>query len=397
MTADEAPQLGHWRVMPPALYAGLSALVVLPAVLFCAWLGWPILAVGHGLFAGVAMPLILAAMLHFVPVLTRTGGASSKSLVWIVVLQLSGAVVAGAMAGILPWFWLKMAAVGATAIWAGMGVWTFRRIRRTLGDPHPAVWWYLGAQICATSAFFSIALALNGTISFRAGRTLHSDLNTLGLVGGAAFGTWPVLLLTVLRIPPPPGFLLHFKRGIGFYTLGLFFVGVGALSSSYLFVVGALILLGCVLFGVRFGNRLIAKSPPTSLALGWACLLSFSGFGVCLFLSILNQLGQVDAITVWIGFTLFFLLPLILSALSFLLPVWFFPRTIGLQQQAKEVLAQGALIRVCILWAAGLGLVTGNTTAPGWIILSCGLLVLGVVLMFGWQVLRLLRWVCSGA
>ena len=111
--------------------------------------GWGVpLAVAHLAFALGIVPLIFAAMLHFVPVLTRTGDpeAGVKRLpLWA---QLAGLVAVVAMQGWLPRGWLHAAAALELIFVLILLVWIGRRIRRCLGAPHPGTRWY-GAALAA--------------------------------------------------------------------------------------------------------------------------------------------------------------------------------------------------------------------------------------------------------
>jgi hypothetical protein len=72
------------------IYLGLSALVVILATLAFLLLGeLSYLAATHLVFSLAVLPLVFAAIAHFVPVLTRSAGAPRG--IWLAPLLLQGA------------------------------------------------------------------------------------------------------------------------------------------------------------------------------------------------------------------------------------------------------------------------------------------------------------------
>ena len=119
------------------LTASLTLLALLgSAVLALSGVGSQ-LAVAHLAFAVGIVPLIFAAMSHFVPVLTRTGDPGR----WLARLppaaQVAGLVAVAAMQGLLPHWLLDVAAAVDLILTAILLNWIAGRARATLGSPHP--------------------------------------------------------------------------------------------------------------------------------------------------------------------------------------------------------------------------------------------------------------------
>ena len=92
-------------------YAAISTPFILALSVLFAFYELPARAVIHCIFAAVVLPLIFSAMLHFVPVLTRTRGSHKGWIIVVVGLQLAGFGVTGILAGFLPWYGLAMIAL----------------------------------------------------------------------------------------------------------------------------------------------------------------------------------------------------------------------------------------------------------------------------------------------
>ena len=185
--------------------ASLTFLALLgSAILALSGVGSP-LAVAHLAFAVGIVPLIFAAMSHFVPVLTRTGDPGP----WIIRLppaaQLAGALAVAAMQGLVPHGLLHAAAAVDLLLAAILLNWIAARARAALGSPHPGWRWYGTALGCLMLALLAALLMPLLPSYWKALRLFHLHLNTLGLVGLAALGTLPVLLPTALGKPDPEG------------------------------------------------------------------------------------------------------------------------------------------------------------------------------------------------
>jgi hypothetical protein len=167
------------------------------------------LAVAHLAFAVGIVPLIFAAMSHFVPVLTRTGNPSPGIALVPRLAQLAGLVAVLAMQGIIP-RWLVSLAAAVDLVLAGILLnWIVGRARATLGSPHPGWRWYGFALGCLMMALLAAIFIDIWPAYWKPLRLFHLHLNTIGLVGLAALGTLPVLMPTALgKTGPGCGWLV---------------------------------------------------------------------------------------------------------------------------------------------------------------------------------------------
>ncbi len=282
-------------------------------------------AAAHVAFAAGVLPLIFGAMLHFVPVLTRSGAPAP--MMQRLPLALLAAGVLAALAFARPaWFNVLVQGGAGIALLAAfvMAAWIVRRGRTALGAPHPGLHWYLAAVLCLALAL-AAALAMPVLPAQRTAlRLFHLHLNTLGFIGLAALGTLAVLLPTAAGRPDPAaaGWL---RRMLPLALAGVLLAAAGAAWWTPAAYAGALLLFVPVaLLGTawvaRFpGEILRAHGAAPSLALALAGLLALLSAGV---LHANRRLDGGDAV---FGFFLAFLLPLVTGAVSQLLPVWLRP------------------------------------------------------------------------
>ena len=334
----------------------------------------------HVVFAVGIVPLILAAITHFVPVLTRTG-TPAKGILWLpVAAQAAGVLAVLALYGSVPRGVLHAAAGIDLLAAAVLALWVRRRARACLGKPHPGWRWYLAALLALSLALASV-LAMGGLPAFHGAlRLLHLHLNTLGLVSLVAFGTLPVLLPTAVNRPDPgaapwlSGRLRWFVAGT---LLGSLAAACSATAAKGLVPVlggaGVVCLMLPVLgllrqwqqrFGVRgpLGDGAVASLVAASC--GWL-ILAGSGVGHAL-----GWWGGRSAIAMFIGG---FLLPLVTGALTQLLPVWRYP---GVATQARVEMRRR--LAATGTWRAALFLVGGLCLAGGFE--AAGMAVAGLAL-----------------
>ncbi len=322
------------------------------------------LAVAHLAFALGIVPLIFAAMLHFVPVLTRTGDPEpgvKRLPLWT---QVAGLLAVIAMQGWLPRGWLHAAAAVDLVFALILLLWIGRRMRRCLGAPHPGTRWYGAALVMLLLALLAVLAIPVIPDAWGALRRLHLHLNTLGLVGLAALGTLPVLLPTALGKPDPQA-AVWLRRRLWPAVVGVLLLAVGAAISWPLAVPGAAIVLVLALglFGqwVRcFGLRtLVSDGVSASL------LAAVLGLFLLLTAGTLHGMGVIAAQPVLLAWVAGFLLPLVTGALSQLLPVWRWPGPqIPARHAMRARLAAGGVWRGGgFLIAAALLLVGGNLAA----------------------------------
>ena len=293
------------------------------AVLALAGWGTPA-ALAHMLFAIGVLPLIFAAMTHFVPVLTRTGDSGGGIGLLPTLAQLAGAGVVAGMAGVLPYTVVYAAAAVDLVLAVILLSWIHARARACLGKPHPGWRWYAAALlmlICALLAVLGMAVQ---PAYWAPLRLFHLHLNTLGLVGLAAFGTLPLLLPTALAKPDPDVFSWMLRR-LPPMLIGVLALAAG-ISTFWPMSVGAAAILFVTVLGLmgqwlrRFGfGVLLADGVAASL------LAAVGGWLLCLGAGVLHAATLISARPTLLAWGAAFLLPLVTGALSQLLPVWRWP------------------------------------------------------------------------
>lgn len=372
------------------LTASLTLLSLIgSAVLALSGLGSP-LAVAHLAFAVGIVPLIFAAMIHFVPVLTRTGDPARHMALLPSAAQASGLIVVAAMQDWLPYGLLYLAATVDLILAATLIHWIVGRARAALGTPHPGWRWYGAALGCLMLALIAI-LMIGVWPSYRHGlRLFHLHLNTLGLVGLAALGTLPVLLPTALgqADPEAAGWL---RRRVWLATSGVLIVALGAAvewtfaaPGATLLLIAALGLLGQWIR--RFGLSSLLRDGVTA-----SLLAAVIGFLLALGAGLLHGAGLISTQPSLPAWACGFLLPLVTGALSQLLPVWRWP---GPQTPARLVmrqkLAASGVLRAALFLFSSLALLAGLEQFAGALV-ACALALFVIGLLQAVRVPRSTR------
>ncbi len=345
--------------------------LVCSAVLALSGLGSP-LAAAHLAFAVGIVPLIFAAMMHFVPVLTRTGEPDKRLAKLPSAAQAIGLFAVGAMQGWLPYGVVYLAAAVDLVFAAILLNWIALRARAALGTPHPGWRWYGAALVCLMLALLAVVLIPVWPSYWQALRVFHLHLNTLGLVGLAALGTLPVLLPTALGMADPEagGWL---RRRLWLVASGALMVATGAAISwpfaapgTALMLVAALGLLGQ--WGRRFGIW-----PLVSDGVAASLLAAVIGLLLTLAAGLLHGAGIIPTRPSLLAWVSGFLLPLVSGALSQLLPVWRWP---GPQTPERLLmrrkLASSGSVRAGLFLSSALALLAGLEVL-GAALAACGL------------------------
>ncbi|MGB9493929.1 MAG: hypothetical protein WCA83_03885 [Azonexus sp.] len=354
--------------------ASLTLLALLgSAVLALSGVGSP-LAVAHLAFAVGIVPLIFAAMSHFVPVLTRTGDPGR----WISRLpgaaQLAGLVVVAAMQGLLPYWALYPAAAVDLLLAAILLNWIAGRARATLGSPHPGWRWYGAALGCLMLALMAVLLTALWPQYWNPLRLFHLHLNTLGLVGLAALGTLPVLLPTALGKPDPEA-ASWLRRRLWLAVGGALVIATGtaviwpfAAPGAALMLVAAIGLAGQWIR--RFGLRVVLADGVAASLLG-----ATLGLLIALAAGLAHGAALMSGRSTLLAWGAGFLLPLVTGALSQLLPVWRWPGpSIPARQIMRQKLAATGGWRTVLFLAAALALL-GDFDFLAGVLLAGGLLL----------------------
>ncbi len=337
-------------------------------------------AVVHVAFAVGILPLILAAMIHFVPVLTRTGDAERYIRAIPHGAQLFGLAVPLAMLGLLPYHSLLATAAVDIVFSAILLDWFRRRARATLGSPHPGWRWYAVALACLIAALCAVFALILWPAGWRAWRLFHLHLNTLGLVGLAAFGTLPVLLPTALGRPDPDA-AAWLKRRLWLLGCGALLVAFGSAWWWPLSVAGGSILFVGIFSLIGQWWRRNGLATLLGDGVTASLLAAVVGYLLALAAGAVHAAGLFAADTAVLAWGVGFLLPLVTGALSQLLPVWRWP---GPQTPARQLMRQRLAAtgqwRAALALLAAVCLLAGEFTAAAWMAASMlALFATGVV------------------
>ena len=327
--------------------ASFAAAVALPLI-------HPLQPAAHihlALAVGV-MPLIFGAMIHFVPVLTRSAIAPLGVRLLPLPLLIAGALVFFSFA--FPGQNYYHAAFIALAVAVLFAVWVMRRAANTIGSPHPCLNWYLGAIVCLILALAAVAAMSWWPEQRLALKSLHLHLNTLGFIGLTAIATLQVLLPTVAARPDPQTGT-RLRRDLPWALGGTLLVSAGAAWFKPLAYLGALLWLIPLL---RLGRAWLALySSEIFQANGAASSLAaaLAGFVAALLFGMLHAGGLANATASAHAFILAFLFPLVTGAVSQLLPIWARP---GMQTpwhaQVRQRLGAGGGFRALLFFAGGI-------------------------------------------
>lgn len=360
------------RLLPAAaLFTALAAGLV-PALPDGRWLP---AALWHLVFAVGALPMILAAMAYFVPVLTRSG-ATPRALALAPLTALAAGI------GIVGYFWHGTFEMRLASPWlallavAGFAAWLTARWRACLGRANPCLAWYAAALGLLALGLAAVAVSPFRPDQAAALRLFHLHINTLGFVGLTALGTLQVLLPTVAG-RHDAGAATRLAQDLKWSVGGALTVALGAAWWPPLALAGAAVytrpLLRLAAHGWRTWRNEIGaagSSLPLLAAALIGCILAL-GHG---FLHAYDIAAARAALPL---FVLAFLLPLVSGAAGQLLPVWLRP---GIQNDwhraSRRLLAHGARSRAVLLPLAGLMAVVG--LAPGYAIGLIGAAWLGV-------------------
>lgn len=354
---------------------GISAVVtfLLALILGASAVLTPVAAL-HVIFAIGIVPLIFGAMLHFVPVLTRTGAPHRLIAAMPYAAQMTGIVIVlviDGLQGTLARSLLHPLSALELLIALSLIGWVIVRARRTVGRPHPGWRWYVASLILFSLAVAAIPFFTSG-IHPAAARLFHLHANTLGFIGLAALGTLPVLMPTVLRTADPQAAPWLQRRlpvafaAVLFVAAGSAFVWPMALIGGAFLVVVALGLLAH--WVRRLGSRVLLQDGA-ALSL----VAALSALVLLLLTSAGHAVGAASAEGFVLAFVAGFLMPLVTGALSQLLPVWRFAGTRTAERTTMRALLTRrgpwrAPLFVCAAGAFVLGL-----PPVGWVVMAGGI------------------------
>lgn len=323
----------------------------------------------HLVFALGVMPLIMGAMIHFVPVLTRTRGASRRvealpALAWV-----GAALIVAFFIFSLPEIIRSVAALLALSACTGLGVWQIRRARAALGGAHPCLRWYLAALACLGMSLLTVLFMAVWPQQMLAFKRLHLHLNLFGFVGMSAVATMQVLLPTAAG---------HADRQVAARLRADLYA---ALGGTVLIAIGAawwplLSWLGLFLWLIPLAHLMRAWianfraeifCPQGATPLLAAAL---TGFALALIAGSAHGAGWMNSTGVAHLFVFAFLFPLVSGAAGQLLPLWLRPgRQTEWHAQARYRLTFASAARAALFIVAGLLAVAGFNRAS-WLALA---------------------------
>jgi len=329
-----------FSLLPLLAIAALLALVTAGALLITGH-NPPQLA-AHVAFALGVLPLILAAMTYFVPVLTRSG-ATGFAAWWPPLLAWAGGALAvlSFATDFLP-TGLGFAAALVVLAALMLGGWTLGRARRMLGPRHRGLDWYLAALGFLLLALLAVLLMPWFPTERNGLRLFHLHANLLGFVGLTALGTLQVLLPTCVGRADPDA-ALRLRRDLKWAASGalLIALGVSSLLPTAIMAAGPPIaLLGTALYGLVVLRMLRAWQSQFGRVLlqmhGAAPSLTMASLGLLglLIQGAAHGHGLLPARPAVAGFVIAFLLPLVSGAAAHLLPVWLRPGVQGTWHRA---------------------------------------------------------------
>jgi hypothetical protein len=278
----------------------------------------------HLAFALGVMPLIMGAMTHFIPVLTRTR-AAPRSVEGFAGLAWSGGVlVVIYFMFALPDVVRSAAALLALVAAGGLAAWQHTCARAALGGAHPGLRWYLAALACLAVSLLAVLAMSVLPEHMLALKRLHLHLNLFGFVGLTAIGTLQVLLPTAAGHPDPQA-TNRLRTDLPVALGGTVLIAIGAVWLPLLSW------LGLLLWMIPLGHLMRSWHARYLMEIvfwhGAAPLLAvaMAGFFIALVTGGIHAAGWLDSTGVAHLFVFSFMFPLVSGAAGQLLPLWLRP------------------------------------------------------------------------
>jgi hypothetical protein len=357
--------------MPALPLLAINAMVMMAAALGF-WLSGDLApqAIAHIAFALGILPLILAAIAYFVPVLTRSASAPPQLLAVPLAAWLGAACMVAAFAGTFDPATASHAAFTLAAAAAiALLLWIAQRARIAVGLPHPCLYWYQAALACLILALLAVPAMALWPAQRMPLRLFHLHLNLLGFVGLTALGTLQVLLPTAAGRPDPAA-AQRLSRDLKFAFAGALLIACGAAFGK------PLALLGTALFAIaplRMGSAWVCQFADRIFCLhGAAPSLASALLGLLglLVAGLAHAFGIVPGRPAIGGFVAAFLLPLVSGAAMQLLPVWLRPGPQGAWHgKLRDALGRLGGVRALLMVGGGLA-IAGDWPQGFWIALA---------------------------
>jgi hypothetical protein len=318
----------------------------------------------HIIFAIGVVPLILGAIIHFVPVLTRSKNPG-KFIRALPAIALFGGVMVTmyfAFPQTLPYGYTLGASIIIITI-VSLVVWAYRLRIKTIGNPHPCLNWYLAALICLLIALSAILVGYFIPSQRATLRLLHLHLNTLGFISITALGTLQVLMPTVAQRPD-----LHAATRMGkhfkWVVAGTFIIAFGAAWHLMLTYSGVVLLATPIFFILKSWIQLYSKEIFRIHGAAPTLAVAFCGYVIALIIGTIHGYHQLHLNPI-ATFIIAFIMPLVIGAVSYLLPLWLHPgQQTPWHLTARKHLGYFGSLRALILMAAGI--IVGLGYEAGW-------------------------------
>ncbi|ADE11358.1 hypothetical protein [Sideroxydans lithotrophicus] len=337
----------------------------------------------HLAFALGVMPLIMGAMTHFIPVLTRTRAAPRSVEGYAGLAWLGGVLIVAFFMFALLDVVRSVAAFLALVAAGGLAVWQLMRAGEALGGAHPGLRWYVAALVCLAASLLAVLAMSVWPQQFLALKRFHLHLNLFGFVGLTAIGTLQVLLPTAVGHPDPQ-VSNRLRADLHFAFFGSVLIAGGAAWLSLLSWLGLLlwmIPLGRLMRAWFAGYRAEIFRWHGAVPLVAAAL---AGFFIALVAGGGHALGWLDSTGLAHLFVFSFLFPLVSGAAGQLLPLWLRPgQQTEWHTRARLRLTFASGTRAALFLGAGLLALAGFKWAS-W-------LALAALLSFALAVVSLLR------
>jgi hypothetical protein len=323
----------------------------------------------HLAFALGVMPLIMGAMTHFVPVLTRTRGAPRSVECFAALAWLGGALIVVFFMFTLPEVFRSVAALLGLSAVVGLAVWQARRAKEALGGAHPGLRWYLAALACLGVSLLAVLAMAVWPQQMLALKRLHLHLNLFGFVGLSAVGTMQVLLPTAAGHSDPQ-VATRLRADL---TAALGGTGLIAIGAAWLPLLSWLGLLLWLMPLNHLMRAWLARYRAEIFCLHGAVPLlavALTGFSIALVAGGAHGAGWMDSTGVAHLFVFSFLFPLVSGAVGQLLPLWFRPgRQTEWHEYARQRLTFASGARAVLFLVAGLLAMAGFKWAS-WLALA---------------------------
>ncbi|MDP2784189.1 MAG: hypothetical protein Q8O38_06285 [Sulfurimicrobium sp.] len=315
------------------------------------------------------MPLIMGAMTHFVPVLTRTR-AAPRGVEWFaLVAWAGGALIVAFFIFTLPAAFRSAAALFGLSAGAGLAAWQLKRGRAALGGAHPGLRWYLAALFCLGASLLAVLAMAVWPQQMLALKRLHLHLNLFGFVGLTAIGTLQVLLPTAAG-RPDPAVASRLRADLPMALAGTLLIALGAAWLPLLSWLG--LALWLLPLG-RLAHAWLGLYRERIFQYHGAMPLlatALAGFSIALMAGGVHGAGWMDSTGVGHWFVFSFLFPLVSGAAGQLLPLWLRPgRQTEWHDWARRRLTFAAGTRAALFLVAGLLAMAGFKWAS-WLALA---------------------------